>query len=111
MPMLRALVERLPLPLQGVLYKGGQRSDRLRDPDAVVAALGVRAGDRVADLGPGFGHFTLRLCRAVGPDGVVYAADASAHTLEDLRQAADERGITNLRPVVDRTSTRLNTSH
>ncbi len=98
--MLRRVVARLPVPLQVALFKGGQRSDRLRDPDAVVAALRVRARDRVADVGPGYGHFTLRLALAVEPDGICYAADADARTLEDLRRAADERAITNLRTVL-----------
>ena len=98
--MLRRLVGRLPAALRRALFKGGQRSDRLRDPSAVIAALGIRPGDRVADLGPGYGHFTLRLCLAVAPDGIVYAADADAKTLDDLRRAADERAITNLVPVL-----------
>lgn len=98
--MLRRIVELSPPALRRALYRGGQRSDRLRDPDAVVAALGVRPGDRVADLGPGYGHFTLRLAAAVAPDGIVYAADADSETLEDLRRAADERAISNLRPVL-----------
>jgi predicted methyltransferase len=98
--MLRQMVLRLPGSVQRALYKGGQRSDRLRDPDAVVAALHVKPGDRVADLGPGYGHFTLRLARAVAPDGVCYAADADQQTLDDLARAADERSITNLRTVL-----------
>ena len=98
--MLQRTVGLLPVRLQQALFKGGQRSDRLRDPDAVIAALGVRPGDRVADVGPGYGHFTLRLARAVAPDGIVYAADADARTLDDLRRAAHERTITNLRPVL-----------
>jgi predicted methyltransferase len=98
--MLRRVVERLPIALQRALFKGGQRSDRLRHPGAVVDALRVRAGDRVADLGPGYGHFTLRLAQAVAPDGVCYAADADAETLDDLGRAADKRGILNLRPVI-----------
>jgi len=82
------------------VYGGGTRQDRLRDPDAVVAALDVRPGMVVGDLGPGAGHFTLRLARAVEPDGVVYALDARQGTLDDLRRAADERGITTLRWVL-----------
>jgi SAM-dependent methyltransferase len=39
------------------------------------------------------------MARAVGAAGVVYALDASQGTLDDLRQAAEERGITNLRTV------------
>jgi arsenite methyltransferase len=53
----------------------------------------------VGDLGPGAGHFTLRLARAVQPNGVVYAFDANQRTLDDLVRAADDRGIRNLRAV------------
>lgn len=98
--MLRRMMRRLPAPLQRALFKGGQRSDRLRDPEAVITAIGVQPGDRVADLGPGYGHFTLRLCLAVAPVGIVYAADADTRTLDDLRREADQRGITNLHPVL-----------
>lgn len=81
------------------LYAGGTRQDRLRDPDAVLAVLDLRPGMVVGDLGPGFGHFTLRFARAVEPNGVVYALDASQTTLDDLLGAAHERGITTLRAV------------
>jgi ubiquinone/menaquinone biosynthesis C-methylase UbiE len=62
-------------------------------------ALRLRPGDIVGDLGPGYGHFTIRLARAVAPGGTVYAIDADASTLADLRAAAAERGITTLRTV------------
>jgi arsenite methyltransferase len=91
------VIDRLPAPLRRLLYAGGSRADRLRDPDAVVRTLAVDPGSIVADLGPGYGHFTLRLARAVGADGVVYALDASASTLDELREAAAERGIATLR--------------
>lgn len=98
--MLLRMWARLPIRLQRKLYRGGQRSDRLRDPDAVIAALGIRPGDHVADLGPGYGQFTLRLALAVGPDGICYAADADAETLDDIGRSAEGRGITNLRCVL-----------
>ena len=93
------IVDRLPGPIRRLLYVGGTRQDRLRDPDWVVAALDLRPGMIVGDLGPGYGHFTLRMARAVEPDGVVYALDASRDTLDDLSKAAEDRGINNLRPV------------
>jgi arsenite methyltransferase len=95
-------LDRLPGPIRRWLYAGGTRQDRLRDPDAVISVLDVRRGMVLADLGPGAGHFTLRLARAVEPDGVVYALDASPSTLDDLRRAADDRGITTLRGVLVR---------
>ena len=60
----------------------------------------VRPGMIVGDLGPGYGHFTLRLARAVEPDGAVYALDASQSTLDDLIRAAGDRGMTTLRAVL-----------
>jgi ubiquinone/menaquinone biosynthesis C-methylase UbiE len=97
---LRRVVRSLPAPLQHALNKGGQRSDRLHDPDAVIAALSIQPGQVVADLGPGYGHFTLLLAQQVAPDGVCYAVDADQETLDDLVRLATERGITNLRPVL-----------
>jgi ubiquinone/menaquinone biosynthesis C-methylase UbiE len=47
-------------------------------PDDVVAALALRPGDRVADLGAGEGYFIPHLVRAVGPNGRVYAVDVDA---------------------------------
>lgn len=93
------ILDRLPGPIRRWLYAGGSREDRLRDPDAVVAALQLRPGMVVADLGPGYGHFTLRMARAVEPDGVVFAIDASQGTLDELMATAQERGITTLRPI------------
>lgn len=92
-------IDWLPRRIRRWLYAGGTRQDRLRDPDAVVAALGLRPGMIVGDLGPGAGHFTLRLARAAEPDGVVYALDARDSILEDLRRVAGDKGITTLRTV------------
>jgi predicted methyltransferase len=78
---------------------GGTRQDRLRDPDAVIRVLDVRPGMLVGDLGPGAGHFTLRLARAVEPNGVVYALDASQRTLDELMRTAVEAAITTLKAV------------
>lgn len=92
------MIDRLPGPIRRWLF-GGTRQDRLRDPDAVIGALDLRPGMIVADLGPGAGHFTFRLARAVEPDGVVYAIDANQSTLDDLSRGADARGVATLRTV------------
>jgi hypothetical protein len=89
----------LPGRLRRWLCAAGTRRDRLHDPDAVVGLLDLRPGMVVADLGPGAGHFTLRMTRAVEPDGIVYALDVNERTLDELRDDAEERGITTLRPV------------
>lgn len=78
------------------LYAGGTRSDRWRDPDAVVRALALADGDRVADLGAGYGTFTGRLARAVAPRGVVYAVDADAALLERIERLARKAELANV---------------
>ena len=92
-------LEKLTGAIRRSLYAGGTRQDRLRDPDAVIRVLNLRPGAVVGDLGPGAGHFTLRLARAVEPNGVVYALDASQRTLDDLMRTAEDRAITTLRVV------------
>lgn len=69
-------------------------------PDQVIAAMGVRPGDVVADLGSGSGYFTLRLAEAVGPTGRVYAVDVDAQALADLRETAGARGLQNIETVL-----------
>jgi predicted methyltransferase len=59
--------------------------DRFRQPDRVVAALGLSPGQRVADVGAGQGYLTFRLADAVGPTGRVVATDVDGAALTALR--------------------------
>jgi predicted methyltransferase len=76
-------------------YSGFGR-DRWQQPDRVVAELGLRPGDRVADLGAGGGYFTFRLARAVGPSGVVYAVDTDRDMPAALAARAAGQGLGNV---------------
>jgi predicted methyltransferase len=49
--------------------------DEGRKPAAILNLVGVKAGDKVADLAAGGGYYTALLSRLVGPDGKVYAVD------------------------------------
>lgn len=76
-------------------YEGFDR-DAWQQPDRVVRALGIRPGDRVADLGSGGGYFTFRLASAVGPEGRVYAVDVDEGLNDYVRERAREEGRTNV---------------
>jgi ubiquinone/menaquinone biosynthesis C-methylase UbiE len=65
----------------------------------VIALLGIRAGDRVADLGAGGGYFTFRLADAVGADGRVYAVDVDEDMIRYLRKRAAKRRYANVEVV------------
>ena len=55
--------------------------------------LGLKPGMAVADVGAGFGAWTMRLSKWIGPTGRVYAIDIGADQLAALR-AAVGRGAT-----------------
>jgi len=69
-------------------------------PDRVVKALRLAPGAVCCDLGVGPGYFTLRLARAVGAGGTVYAIDVEPRMIEQLGRRAREAGVENVRPVL-----------
>jgi len=80
-------------------YSGPGR-DEWQQPERVVAALEIRPGERVADLGAGGGYFTFRLADAVGPEGTVYAVDVDPEMVAYLRERARDEGRANVVPVL-----------
>jgi ubiquinone/menaquinone biosynthesis C-methylase UbiE len=79
--------------------EGGERVARMQVP-RVVDAIGVKPGDRVADLGSGSGLFSRPIAQRVGPTGVVYAVDVEPGLLTVVARSAKEAGLTNLRTVL-----------
>ncbi len=69
-------------------------------PDRVVRALGLRRGAVACDTGAGPGYFALRLARAVGPKGTVYAIDVLPRMIDVLRERAAARRIANVVPIL-----------
>ncbi len=53
------------------------RRDAYQKPQEVIAALNVKPGEVIADIGAGSGYFTFPLARRVGERGRVYAVDVS----------------------------------
>ena len=69
-------------------------------PALLIAALDLRPGMTVADIGAGTGYHTARLARAVGPDGIVYAVDVQPEMLALLERNLTRQGLSNWRPVL-----------
>ncbi len=67
--------------------------------DRVVAALNIREGDAVADLGSGGGYFTVKIAAKTGPRGTVYAVDVDRGMLERVAALAKENGLSNIETV------------
>jgi ubiquinone/menaquinone biosynthesis C-methylase UbiE len=74
-----------------------ERVERVSD---ILAALGVKEGLRVADVGSNDGFYTIRIARAVGPTGRAFAVDISTAALDRLRERIARDHITNLEPLL-----------
>ena len=64
---------------------------RLRD------ALGPEPGDRILEVGPGTGFYTLDVAEWVGPEGTLEVFDIQQEMLDHTLGRAAERGIGNIR--------------
>jgi SAM-dependent methyltransferase len=78
--------------------------DRKRDewqrPAEVLDALGVKAGQRVADIGSGSGYFTFHLAAGVGLEGKVYAVDIDDAALKKLRARQEQQRLTQIETIL-----------
>jgi predicted methyltransferase len=65
--------------------------DKWQRPEEIVAALALKPGATVADIGAGTGYMVAHLSKAVG-QGTVIAIDASAAMVEYLAKRSDDLG-------------------
>src|SRR5688572_2209738 len=62
----------------------------------LVTMLELKPGMDVADVGAGFGAWTVALAKWIGPSGRVYASDVGAQQLQILREAVQRERLTNV---------------
>jgi predicted methyltransferase len=83
-----------------------QESDRAskRDgwqrPGEVMDALGVKSGNRVADIGCGRGYFTFHLAARVGAEGKVYAVDIDQEAIDKVRRRKEREKLEQVEPIL-----------
>lgn len=73
-----------------------KRINALQPPDKVLAAIGVKPGMVVGEVGAGHGRYTVHLARKVGSGGKVYANDIDKTSLDSLRERCRRLGLTNV---------------
>ncbi len=90
------------------LVMGHQAADWLERPereeeertDVAVAALALKPGDAVADIGCGTGFYASRMGRIVGEKGVVFGVDIQQEMLDLLMRRMKMLRVTNVKPVL-----------
>jgi ubiquinone/menaquinone biosynthesis C-methylase UbiE len=60
--------------------------------------LGAKQGERVLEVGPGTGYYTLDVAEWVGPDGSVDILDLQQEMLDHTMRRAGERALANITP-------------
>jgi 2-polyprenyl-3-methyl-5-hydroxy-6-metoxy-1,4-benzoquinol methylase len=65
-----------------------------------IAALGLRPGLRVADVGTGNGEWAERIAREVGETGHVYATEVDHEKLQQVEARVKEGGLKNVTTVL-----------
>jgi SAM-dependent methyltransferase len=79
-----------------------ERPERVEEenPDLAMRLMDVQPGAQVADIGAGSGYYTVRLGRAVGPSGRVYAVDIQVGMLNRVQSNASRAGLNNVVPLL-----------
>jgi ubiquinone/menaquinone biosynthesis C-methylase UbiE len=76
--------------------------DAYQKPHEVIEALGLKAGEVVADVGAGSGYFALRLAHHVGPKGRIYAVDVSPDMVRHLNERIHAARLLNISTILAR---------
>jgi SAM-dependent methyltransferase len=90
----------LPMGVQGAPWLDRREREAEEDPDLAMRLIRVQRGQAVADLGAGSGYFTVRLARAVGAMGKVYAVDIQQGMLDLLQKTVAGERLMNVIPVL-----------
>ena len=68
--------------------------------DAALRLMAPHPGQRVLDVGCGFGDTTQQIAALVGPEGEAVGVDAAERFIETARAEAEEAGVSNARFMV-----------
>ena len=69
-------------------------------PDLLMAALKLKPGMNVADIGAGSGYMSWRMAKLVAPNGSVYGEDIQPEMLDLLAKNLPAHGVTNFHSVL-----------
>lgn len=88
--------------LEDFILFNNPRRERWERSSKMIASLGLKPGDKVADIGCGPGYFTFRFADIVGPRGHVYAVDTNDLHCDYVAQLVKQLGATNVTPIQGR---------
>lgn len=69
-------------------------------PEKALAALNLKPGMSVGDVGAGTGFYSIRIAKRVLPGGTVFANDIQPEMIERLKSSLAAQRITNVKTVL-----------
>jgi ubiquinone/menaquinone biosynthesis C-methylase UbiE len=78
------------------------RPERIQEeqPDRMLAALDIKAGYVVADIGAGVGYHAWRMAELVGPRGKVIAEDIQEAMTQKMKENIAQRNLKNVEVIL-----------
>lgn len=84
--------------VKGALMDSAERKAML-PVKPILAAMNIKPGMRIADVGAGVGVFTFPLAEALNGTGMVFATDTDPDMVNALERAVAGKGLKNVTPV------------
>lgn len=91
--------------LEDFMLFNNPRREEWEKSSEMVKSLGLKPGDKVADIGSGPGYFSFKFSNLVGDKGRVYAIDTVKDHLEHIDSFNAKNGITNIKTVLTEDNT------
>ncbi len=83
-------------------YSDEKTRDGRGEAERVMDLLGIKPGQRVADVGAGLGYYTVRLARRLGPGATIYATDVKVEYLDQLKARLKRERVHGVRTILGR---------
>jgi ubiquinone/menaquinone biosynthesis C-methylase UbiE len=89
---LRGRLEPTPCPFSDAFVLDAPVRRLFAGPDRVVGAFNLQEGERVVEIGPGTGYYSVDAAQKVGPSGLLVCLDIQREMLAETRRRLEASG-------------------